>query len=176
MGVLQRGSRGDEVTALQNNLAKLGFAVDSDGIFGGGTQTAVEELQAAFGYTVDGKVGSGTNGLIEAQMGHGWSITAENGVKRALESQGKTTDKGSLAGADLSQTLRKGADGGEVSYLQRRLNVLGISVGVSGKFDDATETAVKALQEAKGYNVDGIVGPATNTLINSQIGHGWTHG
>ena len=168
---LKQGSRGDEVTALQENLGKLGFAIAADGIFGPATKSAVEELQMAFGYDVDGIVGKGTTGLIEAQMGHGWNITS--GVKTALEAQGKQTERGNLAGVDLSRNLKKGTSGGDVSYLQRRLNTLGYAIPVNGSFDDATSDAVHALQKAFGYTEDGIVGKGTNTLINAQIGHGW---
>jgi peptidoglycan hydrolase-like protein with peptidoglycan-binding domain len=168
---LKQGAKGDEVTALQESLGKLGFGIEADGIFGPATKAAVEELQMAFGYDVDGIVGKGTTGLIEAQIGHGWNV--DSGVKTALQAQGKQTDKGSLAGVDLKRTLKEGASGGDVAYLQRRLNTLGYTVPVTGSFDGATSDAVHALQKAFGYTVDGIVGKGTHTLINAQIGHGW---
>ena len=176
MSLLQRGSKGDEVEALQRDLALLGFDVKADGIFGENTRSAVEQLQWMFGYTVDGKVGDGTRALIEAQKGHGWKATTPEGVKRALEAQGKKTDEGALAGADLSRTLSKGADGADVAYLQRKLIALGFDVGVDGKLGPSTEKAIRELQEAWGYNVDGMVGPATNRLIDAQIGYGWRRG
>ena len=144
--------------------------------FGPKTKTAIEELQSAFGYDTDGIVGKGTHGLIDAQTGHGWRIDEPSGVKRALEAQGKQTEKGSLAGAELKRTLKKGVEGGDVAYLQRRLNSLGYALEASGTFDDATENLVKKLQEAFGYTIDGVVGQGTNKLINAQIGHGWSAG
>lgn len=169
--MLKQGSRGPEVTDLQQKLNQLGFGLEADGIFGAGTDAAVEELQCAFGYDVDGIVGPGTHGLIGKQVEFGWNISAEGAVKRALEAQGKKTEKGSLAGGDLKRNLKAGIKGGDVAYLQRRLNVLGYSCAVSGAFDGETEASVKKLQEAFGYTVDGIVGPGTNTLINAQIGN-----
>ncbi|MGF1468619.1 MAG: peptidoglycan-binding protein [Sandaracinaceae bacterium] len=174
--VLQKGAKGDEVKGLQEQLTSLGFTIEADGIFGPNTERAVMELQEAFGYSVDGKVGDGTRGLMEAQTGHGWKITEAGALKTALQAQGKTTERGSLAGADLRRNLKKGMDGSDVAYLQRRLTALGFVTAFTGEFDDATEAAVRGLQEAWGYNVDGIVGPATHTLINAQIGHGWMNG
>lgn len=173
MTTLKNGSRGDEVKALQDKLVKLGFKIEADGIFGAKTEDAVEQLQHMFGYDTDGIVGSGTSSLIDAQIGHGWCATDPSCVKRALEAQGKKTDKGSLAGADLKRTLQKGAKGADVAYLQRRLIALGIGCPISGEFDDATEKAVKTLQTDFGYDVDGIVGPGTHKLINAQIGFDW---
>lgn len=170
--MLKQGSRGPEVSSLQQQLSQLGFQLEADGIFGGATDGAVEELQCAFGYDVDGIVGPGTQGLIQKQVEYGWNVTAEDAIKRALEAQGKKTEKGSLAGADLKRTLKAGLKGGDVSYLQRRLNTLGYSCPVNGDFDGATTEAVKNLQTAFGYTVDGIVGSGTHTLINAQIGNG----
>lgn len=170
MSALKSGSSGDDVTKLQNDLRALGFEVAVDGKFGPKTHEAVEELQTAFGYDVDGVVGKGTAGLIEAQKGHGWNVTAAAAVKSALEAQGKKTEKGSLAGIPLKGNLKKGSKGADVRYLQRRLNALGFAVPASGEFDDATDAAVKGVQTQFGYTVDGIVGAGTHELINAQIG------
>ncbi len=173
---LRQGSKGDEVKALQTKLGQLGYSLSADGIFGPQTKAAVEELQMAFGYSVDGVVGAGTHGLVDAQVGHGWNVNSAGSIKRALEAQGKKTDKGSLAGADLGATLKAGSEGPAVAYLQRRLMTLGLNVKPSGSFDAATEEAVRQLQKSFGYSVDGIVGAGTHTLINAQIGYGWTAG
>ena len=55
---LKKGAKGDAVEALQGKLQQLGFDVKPDGIFGPNTAQAVEELQTAFGYDVDGIVGA----------------------------------------------------------------------------------------------------------------------
>lgn len=173
MALLKKGSKGADVTTLQQNLAALGFSIAADGDFGPATDEAVRDLQECFGYTVDGMVGGGTQGLIERQVGHGWNVTAPGAVKAALEAQGKQTEKGSLAGPDLRRTLKKGLDGSDVKYLQRRLAQLGYGLAIDGQFGGGTDQTVRALQGAFGYTVDGIVGGGTNTLINAQIGHGW---
>lgn len=176
MSLLQRGSKGDDVEALQRDLNQLGFTIEVDGIFGADTLSGVEQLQWMFGYTVDGKVGDGTRGLIEAQKEHGWKVSSREGIVRALEAQGKRTDDGALQGAELARTLREGTKGSDVAYLQRRLRALGLDASLSAEFDAKTRAAVEQLQSAKGYDVDGVVGPATHRLINAQLGYGWTHG
>ena len=173
MQLIKAGEKGTQVSALQTKLAQLGFPLKPDGIFGPNTRAAVEELQAMFGYDVDGVVGNATQKLIDAQLGYGFQLDKSDSVKRALEAQGKKTDKGALAGAELTQVLKQGASGPQVSYLQRRLNALGFKLEVDGKFGAATEQSVRKLQEAFGYDVDGIVGEATHRLINAQIGYGW---
>ncbi len=173
MQLIKTGEKGTQVSALQTKLSQLGFPLKPDGIFGPDTKTVVEELQLMFGYNADGIVGDATQKLIDSQIGYGFRIDKSDAIKRALEAQGKKTDKGALAGAELTQTLKAGSSGTAVSYLQRRLNVLGFQLPVEGKFGAQTEQTVKKLQEAFGYDVDGIVGDATHKLINAQIGYGW---
>jgi peptidoglycan hydrolase-like protein with peptidoglycan-binding domain len=67
--ILQRGSHGWDVAALQFMLRRRGFSPGSvDGGFGGGTEGAVKRLQAARGLTADGRVGSQT--LRALRSGH----------------------------------------------------------------------------------------------------------
>lgn len=70
--VLKKGSKGEAVKTLQQDLVALGYAVTVDGDFGNGTEDAVRQLQKAFGYDVDGIVGDGTKFLINQQKGLGW--------------------------------------------------------------------------------------------------------
>jgi peptidoglycan hydrolase-like protein with peptidoglycan-binding domain len=51
---------GDEVKTLQTILKQDGFAVDVDGVFGPGTESAVKSFQAEHGIADDGIVGPGT--------------------------------------------------------------------------------------------------------------------
>lgn len=92
--LIKKGSKGDGVRALQQKLVTLGFDVAVDGDFGGGTDTAVRDLQTLFGYTVDGMVGPGTIQLVDAQIGYGWHRKAPDAVAKAQAAQGKGgTDK-----------------------------------------------------------------------------------
>ncbi len=76
----------------------------------------------------------------------------------------------------MSTALKKGSRGPEVQQLQEHLKTLGFVVGVDSAFGAETETAVKRLQTAFGYDVDGVVGEATQKLIAQQIGLGWKAG
>ncbi|NET62196.1 MAG: peptidoglycan-binding protein [Symploca sp. SIO2E6] len=59
--ILRRGSRGEAVTYLQQHLNHMGFgSLVVDGIFGPATEKSVKKLQAYYGLTVDGIVGSQT--------------------------------------------------------------------------------------------------------------------
>ena len=76
MSVLKNGSRGDDVKQMQQTLAKLGFTVEADGIFGEKTHHAVITMQTIFGYDVDGMAGPATLKLLEQQAGYGWNLSA----------------------------------------------------------------------------------------------------
>ena len=66
--ILKRGSKGEEVTALQTELNALGCTVDVDGHFGPATEQAVMHLQRAFGLDADGIVGKVTRAKISEQL------------------------------------------------------------------------------------------------------------
>ena len=58
-------------------------------------------------------------------------------------------------------TLRKGAFGEEVRYMQQLLANAGSGLAVDGKFGSGTLSAVKAFQNKHGLAADGVVGPLT---------------
>jgi peptidoglycan hydrolase-like protein with peptidoglycan-binding domain len=65
MGLLIRGSVGDEVTALQQNLDTAGYSSsDPAGVYGAGTESAVRSFQDAYGLDADGKAGLDTMAKI----------------------------------------------------------------------------------------------------------------
>ena len=88
--ILKNGSRGKDVTHLQERLAKLGFDIKADGILGKETEEAVLTLQKMFNYTVDGKVGDGTQGLIDAQIGYGWNVKSADAADQASKANPTT--------------------------------------------------------------------------------------
>jgi putative chitinase len=55
--VLRKGDSGSDVVVLQTALTEQDFAVDDDGRFGPGTETAVMAFQRSRGLTADGVVG-----------------------------------------------------------------------------------------------------------------------
>ena len=71
-GVLKQGERGDEVKALQDKLAALGYAgadgkpLHADGVYGKDTVAAVKQFQANNGLDDDGKAGRKTLAKVDA--------------------------------------------------------------------------------------------------------------
>ncbi|GAA2387940.1 hypothetical protein GCM10010420_08860 [Streptomyces glaucosporus] len=64
---LRQGSSGEDVRRLQRALtAALGRTVGTDGLFGQATDTAVRDYQRTRGLAVDGIVGAGTWGALQA--------------------------------------------------------------------------------------------------------------
>lgn len=53
-----------------------------------GNGVVVLNLQAMFGYTIDGMVGSGTRRLIDAQVDYGWDTRERKSRRWALRAQG----------------------------------------------------------------------------------------
>lgn len=140
--VLQKGSRGDEVKELQQNLTTLGYDTQgTDGIFGSNTETAVRQFQKAYNLTVDGKAGPAT----------------QSAIAKALDYHNKGI-------------LTVGSRGTKVSDLQRNLTKLGYDTkGTDGIFGDNTKNAVVAFQRDHGLSQDGIAGQSTLNAIDDAI-------
>ena len=66
-GTLRYNDRGAAVTLLQQMLNQLGYTTSVDGVFGPGTQAAVQSFQAAQGLKVDGVAGPATLALLTSQ-------------------------------------------------------------------------------------------------------------
>ena len=135
--VLRNRSTGDDVRRLQRVLVmmkSLGFE-QIDGMFGAKTESAVRDVQAAEGLTVDGVVGPNTWGALPADPNtpqiargtRGAVVTALQKGLRTFGGPGAPTDPGPA----------------------------------DGDFGPHTETAVKAYQGAHGLVADGIVGDRT---------------
>ncbi len=134
---LSKGSRGDDVRALQRRLNDLGYDCGSvDGVFGAKTKLAVRYFQDAIGVKQDG--------------------VATNAVQQRLFA--------SNAPEYVAYVLLKnGSDGVRVERLQNRLRELGyLAEPTDGDFGDRTEEAVKLFQKEVGLKQDGLAG--VNTL------------
>ena len=68
MKLVKRGSRGDDVTQLQQALNKLGYNLDVDGIFGKGCYDAVMDFQTKQNLGADGVAGNDTWNAINAAV------------------------------------------------------------------------------------------------------------
>lgn len=66
--------------------------------------------------------------------------------------------------------LRRGSRGPEVRELQERLTSAGVDPGpIDGDFGPTTENAVRAFQQARGLEVDGVVGPQTWGALRGSV-------
>ena len=78
------GSKGPEVLQIQQRLEELQFySGPQDGVFGGGTDSAVRAFQGSKGLTIDGKVGAGT----WAALFNGASVPAPAMTTQSLDLQ-----------------------------------------------------------------------------------------
>jgi peptidoglycan hydrolase-like protein with peptidoglycan-binding domain len=67
---------------------------------------------------------------------------------------------------------RKGDRGHPVGTLQHLLNHHGDHLSVDGAFGSKTETAVRAFQQSRHLDVDGVAGPDTWSAVIVDVGHG----
>ncbi len=70
------------------------------------------------------------------------------------------------AASGVRPTLRRGAKGPDVVYLQQRLQLFGFNLVADGDFGPKTESAVRSFQSANSLVVDGIVGPLTWSALS----------
>ena len=83
--VLKKGSKGDEVVTLQKKLKQWGYYDGAvDGIFGSGTQKAVEYFQRKNGLTADGVVGAKTAAALGMTLSGGSSSAADSSSDRNI--------------------------------------------------------------------------------------------
>ena len=149
--LLQKGSTGDHVTALQEALIELGYLKGSaDGKYGSGTATAVSNLQKKNGYPATGIADANLQALIFSG--------------KPVNASGKKTEVKTLPVID-GLIVRSGDKGILVRSIQSMLQVKGYSVTVSGTYDSKTVSAVKAFQKKNGLTQDGICGAETQKLL-----------
>ncbi|MCT7969277.1 peptidoglycan-binding protein [Laspinema sp. D1] len=141
--LLARGSRGQQVVKLQDDLKEAGCfppGVRSTGYYGKITKSAVTQLQKTHGLRVDGVVGEQTRSALDS---------------------GKICQ--SLA---TSGILKMGSRGKNVIEIQDQLNDLGFKVQkIDGIFGKETRGAVIRFQESNGLKPDGIVGSNTAKFL-----------
>ena len=145
---LRLGSTGEGVRQLQGFLRVRGFlAAGSDGVFGAGTDAAVRTFQRRQGLGDDGVVGPATRAAIAA-------LAARPGFASLSDLGGRL--------------LGTGSRGSDIRELKRWLRAAGMAPGprpFNGRYDEATEAAVRAFQEAQGLQADGKVGPLTRAAL-----------
>ena len=164
--VLKRGSRGNDVRAIQYFLAFIGFFNDSlpeikvDGIFGPATENAVKAFQQQYGLTVDGIVGRATWYRI---------LDVYNSTLNSLPDEYRSYSSLLYPG----YTITTAASGNVVTQLQTFLRTIAQNnkavplITADGIYGDKTKAAVIAVQKLSGIPQTGAVGPLTwNAIVN----------
>lgn len=111
---LSYGSRGSEVTELQNLLNQNGYNLSADGVYGNQTKAAVEDYQKKNNLTVDGIAGDETFGaLTQAQTQAAPASSAQPAVTAPAQTSAfsygdyKPSDTVAQAQALLQQMAQK---------------------------------------------------------------------
>ena len=127
---LQYGSRGADVSKLQNALINLGYSVGStgaDGIFGRNTDAAVRAYQRDYGLSVDGIAGQNTLSSLYGSASGGVSNQFLSGVSQktgdALSGfdSGYTPSDAVSAAKDYLDSLQNSKPGGYKSGYESQL-------------------------------------------------------
>ncbi len=158
---IRNGDSGDDVKQIQFwlRIAKTNYSalnnLSVDGIFGNGTQSAVEAFQRYFGLTDDGVVGA---------------LTWDKLYSVYVDITNDLLSPNSRPG-DFPGTLREGSTGTAVKELQYYLFIMAAyepsipTLSIDGNFGAGTESSVIAFQRFAGLVADGIVGTATWTAL-----------
>ena len=162
------GSRGTDVTTLQNYLIATGYlnAGSNSGYFGALTRAAVQKFQCAKMQICTGTEGTTGYGLVGAR------------TRTVLAGGVAPSGSGTTAGFALTRTVYFGARGSDITSLQNYLISKGyLNAGSnSGYFGALTRTAVQRFQCEKmqicsgtesttGY---GLVGARTRAMMSSN--------
>ncbi len=150
--LLQSGSDGNQVIALQEALIELGFLKGSaDGIYGSGTASAVTAFQKKNSLPTTGYADANLQALLFSGKPYN-----SKGVKTEV----KTLPV--LSGL----TMRSGDKGVLVRTMQSVLFAKGYYTGeITGNYDSATVNAVKAFQKKNNLKADGVCGVQTQELL-----------
>ncbi len=161
---LRLGDAGNDVQEKQIQLNRISVnypgipkITPTDGVFGVSTEEAVRAFQRIFGLTQDGIIGKATWYRLSYIF---------NAVKRLSELDSEGISLNELP-QQFERLLSRGDTGDDVRVIQYYLNVIGAfydtipRILISGVFDEETENAVRAYQQAFGLEVDGIVGRLT---------------
>ena len=108
IGVLKRGSTGDNVRKLQQMLNAIGYDCgEPDGVFGSGTEAAVKKFQKENKLSVDGKVGQATWPKIEDKYKATLPPEEEEEVPPEEEEEEPKSDELNIVLARLQEQLNE---------------------------------------------------------------------
>ena len=142
LSIYYRGISDPTVAIIQQMMMDMGFmeSAEPTQYYGSVTTEAVMLFQRQNGLKEDGILGAESLAILFSED-----------VKR--------------------YTAKYGMEGSDITRIQHRLYELGYldsKNSINGRFDDATDTAVKAFQSANGLSADGLVGQLTIELMYSD--------
>ena len=151
---LSAGSKGSEVTRLQNRLRQLGYMTSkADGIYGDKTVEAVMKFEAAYGKR--------QTGIATPQLQ--LYLYADDAIK-----YGTLTPTPEFTPVPVYTTLSYGSYGDDVLSLQLRLKELGYLQGeADGFFGKQTQNAVSTFEAFHGYTATGVATSALQKFLYS---------
>lgn len=152
--LLQRGDRGNNVTELQTRLQQLGYNTGGvDGIFGGMTEAAVQQLQRSAQLPSDGKFGQ-----------------QELAALSSMQPISAVPTRPSDTVINLG-TLTPGTENSDVTRLQQRLKDSGYFQGqTTAYYGPVTQSSVSAFQRDRGLYVTGIADAQTLEALGLRSG------
>jgi peptidoglycan hydrolase-like protein with peptidoglycan-binding domain len=142
------GSQWEAVTRLQAALH-----LPTDGNFGPETEAAVKRLQTRHGLAPDGVVGPAT-----------WSVIGVTGERTLTPPASALVKPRSASNHAASRSESTSTGAGSRWEALTRLQAA-LHLPTDGQFGPETEAAVKRLQTRHGLTPDGVVGPATWSVI-----------
>ena len=140
--ILRKGSSGDAVARLQQQLIEAGYDVGPDG--------------------ADGKYGNNTfRAVVAFQEDHGLNVTGEAG-QETMEAFGTSgsapAPTAQQADGLVIQDVEYGSKGGAVVLLQAALNLWGYSCGkADGEAGPKTQAAINQFKQDRSLDADGKV-------------------
>ena len=182
------GDRGSKVSEIQKTLADAGYPSTTNGVFDQETAEAVRLFQQAKGLEVDGIVGQQTLAALSEKpksstLDH--ESTPEPNFSQkpkspTLDHESTSEPKKSIRWESIEEPNNQaveettksawqiGDSDAKVSEIQKQLAAAGFSSGANGVFDMQTQQAVRQFQQAKGLEVDGIVGEETLAALSKN--------
>lgn len=150
-----------QLNRISSNYPGIPKIAVANGLFGVDTKDAVKAFQRIFNLTQDGLIGPATWNRISYIY---------NAVKRLseLDSEGISRDE---LPSQFEGEISLGSQGIEVQSVQYFLNVVAAfyntipRIAITGIYDQATDEAVRAYQQAFGLEVDGIMDRETWNLL-----------
>lgn len=165
--MLRKGSVGEDVRKIQEQLIRLGYGVGPDGAdgeFGANTEKAVIQFQMQNGLEIDGVVGNETRKKLSELIAERDKILNHPSVVIVPENSAEDPDEPKIPKDRVSLPEIKMDDETDSVYVklaQTALACWGYSIIVSGIFGKEMDQKIRDFQENKGLDADGIVGPET---------------